>query len=368
MTLRPSDFLAAVGVLVLGATSSGCAGTQLASFGTAMDDARAARCATALCFGDENEYAVEPVVELPVGKTFALSARSDGLPGYYDNNRIDVSFNAGIRFWALHDVASLTLYLSEPVVPSQSTLRIQGSEFEHPPSAVRRPWPGLALGLFADTLWLGVDYNELRNGGRVGGMDIHYRPNQRIDSVVSLTVAIAPVNAIRTGLGTALTQNRRKAEEKQAADAKVFEEQISGANLERKALLEHLLRAERDTEVARVRRDDAKAALDGLAADADPDERTRRSDALAAATTHLDRSTLERDAFAAEVAASDARLAALQAQRAAAAAGRALDAAEQALITAAEDARKAALTARAKVLARADPAVAADGEAAAQGS
>ncbi len=63
---------------------------------------RRARCATAICFGQDFKYGLEPLVELPVGKTFTSNGLG-ALANFENSHDISATFTAGLRFWILHD-------------------------------------------------------------------------------------------------------------------------------------------------------------------------------------------------------------------------------------------------------------------------
>lgn len=164
-----------------------------------------ARCQTAFCFdlpGRKYWLGVEPLVELPIGKSFALSDSS--LTDYVNNHDLRVDLAAGVRVWLFRDVVSLSLYISKPLTDAR--VRLKGSRFVYPASSVRRPYPGVALGLLFDSIWVGFDRDELRNGDGQDGTSINpdFPPNEAISSTWTLTVALQPVTAFRTAIGTAV--------------------------------------------------------------------------------------------------------------------------------------------------------------------
>lgn len=189
--------------------------------------ARNARCQTALCWGPSNKFAFEPLAELPVGKTFALS--HSGLARYINGTDVAVSFTAGLRFWSHWDWFSIAIYLSKPLVVNKDLIHVSGSTHEFNSSQIRRPYPGLAIGLFGDNLWISLDYDQLRNGNYGDQRAPEFRPNDIVSHTLTLSVAIAPVTGFRNGigLGTALARERREAAaaaataaaEKKAAEA-----------------------------------------------------------------------------------------------------------------------------------------------------
>jgi hypothetical protein len=303
------------GLLVL-AGSSGIAYAQSTylPFGDAFKAGREARCHMAVCFGGGgDEYAVEPLIDLPVGTTFALSLGKDNALGeFYNAVNVTADFTAGLRVWLFHDWLSASVYFSRPVLPSEKTIHVLGSDFEHPASAVRHPYPGFAIGLLGDVFWIGFDYNELRNGDTDTTRDPNFRPNERLSSVWSVTVGIATATAIRDGIGTVTSRRSQQVEEeaeratdraiaseKSASDAKeVADRAATRAEVaakgkgdeatkslgEAKALLEEgerLLKASRDAA------SDAKAAADhAVATSAGTRDEVR--DAAAAAKARAD--------------------------------------------------------------------------------
>lgn len=201
---------------------------ETGTFRGGMSKARKARCATALCWGPSNRWAFEPLAELPISKTFAFPG--SGVGRFINGNGVNVRLDAGFRFWFAWDWASVAVYLSSPnFAGSKETIRISGSSFEYPVSLVRRPLPGLALGLFGDMLWVGLDYNQLRNGSTDDATrDPKYPANEVVSHAFSISIAIAPVAGFRNGIGTMVEVNRqkkaeadaKKAADKAAADAK----------------------------------------------------------------------------------------------------------------------------------------------------
>ena len=132
-----------------------------------------------------------------------------GLADYINNTDLKISFSAGLRVWILQDWVSLSVYLSQPVTPKDSKVQLAGSPYQYPASYIRRPFPGLALGLLFDTLWIGLDREELRNGSD-GSQNINpqYPPNTQVAGVWAWTIAIQPFTTFRTGLGTALSNKK----------------------------------------------------------------------------------------------------------------------------------------------------------------
>lgn len=171
-----------------------------------VDQILHARCKAAICFGERMQVGIEPLVELPVGKSF--SANRGPLADYVNNHDIKIDLAAGVRVWAFRDMVSLSIYLSKPL--SDRSVRLPGSAFDYPPSALRRPYPGLALGLLYDTIWLGLDRDELRNTDSTSGVahDPAYPPNGIIGASWTLTLALQPVTAFRTSIGAAVNNTK----------------------------------------------------------------------------------------------------------------------------------------------------------------
>lgn len=185
--------------------------TERGTFRAGFRAARNARCYTALCWGPSNKFAFEPLAELPVGKTFALS--HSGLARYINGTDVDVSFTAGLRFWSHWDWFSIAIYLSKPLVVNKDLIHVSGSTHEFNSSQIRRPYPGLAIGLFGDNLWISLDYDQLRNGNSGDQRAPEFRPNDIVSHTLTLSVAIAPVTGFRNGigLGTAIAREKREA-------------------------------------------------------------------------------------------------------------------------------------------------------------
>lgn len=168
-----------------------------------VDKILEARCKVAICFGAKRSIGIEPLVELPVGKSFSVN--SGAVADYINNHDLRIDLAAGIRVWAFQDWVSLSVYLSKPL--SDRSIRIPGSEFNYPASSLRRPLPGFALGLLFDSIWLGLDRDELRNPDGTAGVwhDPSYPPNALVGSSWTVTLALQPVTAFRTGLGVAVS-------------------------------------------------------------------------------------------------------------------------------------------------------------------
>ena len=159
----------------------------------------------------------EPLAELPIGKTFGVP--SSGLARYVNGNDIQVSFNAGVRFWMAWDWVSFAVYLSKPLLQGGDFIHVSGSKHEFATSQVRRPLPGLGVGLFGDMLWLSFDYDQLRNGNAGNLRAPEFPQNAIVSHAFTFTVAIAPMAGVRNGLGTLGEKNRREAAEAAAKAA-----------------------------------------------------------------------------------------------------------------------------------------------------
>lgn len=165
-------------------------------FNTLTSKIREARCATALCWWPDNFWGLEILAEAPLGSSFALQPHLLG--GFLDNNGFTVQLTAGVRLWSLWDYVSVSVYFSKLAFQSNdAAIRIPGYAYEHPTSSIRRPYPGVAVGLLADILWIGFDYNLLYNGSG-SNRDPHFRENSRLASAWTMSIAIAPINLGRS--------------------------------------------------------------------------------------------------------------------------------------------------------------------------
>ena len=186
------------------------------TFRGAMKDARASRCSTAICWGPSNKFAFEVLAEIPIGKSFAFPP--SGLARYVNGSDIGVSFSAGLRFWSHWDWFSVAVFLSKPLITQNEIIHVSGSTHNFTTSQVRRPFPGIGVGLFGDILWLSIDYDQLRNGNSGDLRAPEFRPNDVVSHTGTITLAIAPVAGIRNGLGTLSQKNKREEAEKKALD------------------------------------------------------------------------------------------------------------------------------------------------------
>lgn len=171
------------------------------------------RCQTAICFNNGSSkhwLGIEPLVELPVGKSFAIGTSS--ISDYVNNHDIRVDLAAGLRVWAFRDVLSLSLYISKPL--TSSNVRLKGSTFSYPGASVVRPYPGVALGLLYDSIWLGFDRDELRNGDSsdTTAFNAQFPPNQVVSSTWTVTLALEPVTAFRSAIGAAVHSANKKSD------------------------------------------------------------------------------------------------------------------------------------------------------------
>jgi len=172
-----------------------------------------ARCTIALCFdvgregseGSKHWLGIEPMVELPLG-LLSFAPGTGSLADYVNTHAISVDLAAGIRVWILRDLVSFSVHWSKPLSPPP--VHVSGIDFEFPGSALKRPYPGVGVGLLYDTLWLGVDRLQLRNGtGTSDGGDstaIQYPANAVVDATWMFTLALQPITAARTVFASTL--------------------------------------------------------------------------------------------------------------------------------------------------------------------
>lgn len=166
---------------------------------------REGRCRTALCWWPDNFWGLEILAEAPLGSSFAVHPTNLG--GFLDNNGFTVQLTAGLRMWTLWDYISLSVYFSKLVFQSNdAAIRIPSYSYQHPASSVRRPYPGIAIGLLSDIVWIGFDYNVLYNGNN-SHRDPHFPENTRIAGAWTVSIAFAPITLGRA-VGAAV--NRRK--------------------------------------------------------------------------------------------------------------------------------------------------------------
>jgi hypothetical protein len=191
--------------------------TTFQRFRDTVKEGRRIRCSTALCWGGDDgfRWALEPLVELPIGKTFALPSSTgvSTLGRWINTHDVTISFAGGLRFWMWDDLISFSTYFSQPLTNSSGTIHVPGSDFDYAVSNVRRPYPGMAIGLMGDTLWLGFDYQELVNGDSSNHLDPHYAPSALVSRSWSLTIGLATVNTVRWGIGTAASKKQVQTQE-----------------------------------------------------------------------------------------------------------------------------------------------------------
>lgn len=202
----PAETAGATGSSPAATSAARGSSTEEGGFDTlaaALSRARKSRCATALCFGgsDGTKYAIEPLAEVPLGKTFVMPWVVGGLSDFVNNHDVSVTLAAGVRFWFAYDLLSLSVYLSSPLYEGDATIRMSGSPYEHSPSNLRRPFPGVGLGLLGDIVWLGADFNQLRNADSDVNRDLSFGRNQVISEVWTFTIGLSPIALARNGIG-----------------------------------------------------------------------------------------------------------------------------------------------------------------------
>jgi hypothetical protein len=136
------------------------------------------------------------MAELPIGGTFALGSSS--LASFDNSNPLTIQFSAGVRFWFWSDLASISIYVAQPVYTSGSKLSIPGAALAHSASDVRRLGPSVALGFLGDLLFIGGGIDQLANG-TVGSSDNDpaYAPGQVLSRALTITIGFAPLAAAR---------------------------------------------------------------------------------------------------------------------------------------------------------------------------
>jgi hypothetical protein len=172
------------------------------------------RCKLALCFTSKNGviWGIEALAELPVGLTVA-AARHSSFAQFLNERPATVSLKGGIRFILPNDWVSIAVYMSTRDITGYRPVRLRGSRFEYDPSSIRRPYPGAALGLFGDLLWLGVDIEELRNLGEA--QNPAFPAGATVARVATFTLAIPIYAALHQTIAAA--RAKREAEKKAEA-------------------------------------------------------------------------------------------------------------------------------------------------------
>jgi len=147
------------------------AGTELARHQTFREWVRAgieSRCKLALCFQHRKSgrlWGLEFLAEVPMGFTFSAHVNSSF--GRFLNERpATISVKGGVRFIIPNlYFSSISAYMSTRDVTGFTAIKLDGNRFEYDPGSIRRPYPGVSVGLFGDLFWLGFDIEELRNLG-----------------------------------------------------------------------------------------------------------------------------------------------------------------------------------------------------------
>lgn len=162
---------------------------------------RRARCVTAYCWGGVtgDKYAFEPILELPIGLTWAVG--NNTLSNHINSAGLDVRFNAGIRYWFQYDWASIGVLFFEPTLTSPRSVEFPSISEPLGSDAIRRPYPTLVLGIAADLILLTLSYDTLRNVTASGDHDPNYLPNEILARTYTFGLYLAPLTAARNGIG-----------------------------------------------------------------------------------------------------------------------------------------------------------------------
>jgi hypothetical protein len=166
--------------------------------------ARQGRCATAYCFGgtDGTKYAFEPVVDLPIGLTWAIG--NGTLANHINASGLDVRLNAGARFWFAYDLVSVAVLLFQPSLTTSDEITVPGATEPFGSEAVRRPYPSIAFGFAGDLFLLTVSYDQLRNVRSNGSHDPNFLPDEVLSRTVTFGLYLAPLTAARNGIGASV--------------------------------------------------------------------------------------------------------------------------------------------------------------------
>lgn len=237
------------------------------------------RCKIALCFafesrGDTHYWGLEVLTELPTGLSIAGLRQKSSLARYLNSTPGSVSLKGGVRFILPDDWVSIGVYMSTRDFSDAAAVRVRGRNFDYPAGSIRRPYPGAALGLFGDLLWLGFDIEELQNAGDT--LDPAYPPNEPVSRAMTFTVALPLVSVLHqilgaTGEGDVKVRNskaRRKREEKAAAEKAAVEKAAAEKAAAEKAAAEKAVAEEAAAEKAAAEKAAAeKAAAEKAAAE-----------------------------------------------------------------------------------------------------
>jgi hypothetical protein len=165
--------------------------------------AREVRCFTAYCWGgDGTKYAIEPILDLPIGISWALGNGS--LANYINANRFDVTVSAGIRLWFSYDVASIGVLIARPSLSNKATIQFEYSPATFTEASVTRPFPTLVFGFAGDVFMITASYDQLRNTDGSGmAVDPNYLPNEVLSRAFVFGLSINPFTAARNAVGAA---------------------------------------------------------------------------------------------------------------------------------------------------------------------
>jgi hypothetical protein len=161
---------------------------------------RKVRCMTAYCWGgvDGSQYAIEPIVDLPIGLSWAVG--SGGLANYINGNRIDVSVSAGIRVWFAYDIASFGVLLARPSLTNTTRIYTEYSDKVFTSNSVNRPYPTLVLGLWGDIFSITASYDQLRNTDGSNPVDSRFLPNEVLSRAFVFGISINTITAARNAI------------------------------------------------------------------------------------------------------------------------------------------------------------------------
>ncbi len=178
------------------------------TFDDRMAGVREVRCYTAFCWGgyDGTAFAIEPVVELPVSKYWALG--EGGLARNINNSGLELALHAGVRFWFAYDFLSVGVLLADPKLTRQEDFTIDASEATFSQKSVSRPWPTLIVGFFADVVSLTMSYDQLRNTDGSHAVDNRYRENEVLSRTLTFGLTINTFTAMRNAFGAAKAEKK----------------------------------------------------------------------------------------------------------------------------------------------------------------
>lgn len=177
-----------------------------------LSGVRRVRCYTAYCWGgyDGMQYGIEPIIDLPIGISWAVG--NGALANYINANRLDVTVSAGIRYWFAYDVASVGLLIARPSLSSSTKIHLEHSDKTFTDASISRPFPTVVLGLWGDIFAITASYDQLRNTDGTGPVDPNFLPNEVLSRAIVFGVSINTLTAARNAIGASSVASEKEDE------------------------------------------------------------------------------------------------------------------------------------------------------------